>query len=88
MSSSLPYICCLIDKKKILVTFEYWLWPYDLYKLSKIYSQYEAIWKSDARLNPERDGSRCYGRIGILWHKGIGAAPISGIDSVVRVKTY
>ena len=36
-------------------------------------SSYEAIGKSDGRLNPERDGSRGFGEIGFLWHKSIGA---------------
>ena len=40
------------------------------YKLGEVHREYEAISKSDGKLNPERDGSGGFGGIGILWHLG------------------
>ena len=62
LSSSLPYICSLIEEgSRILVVSEHWLWPYDLYKLGEIHTKYDAIGKSDGRLNPGSGGSRGFG---------------------------
>ena len=82
LSSSMPYFHSLIEEgSKILVISEHWLWPYDLHKLDENHRDFDAIGKSDGKLNLERDGGRGFGEIGILWHKGIGAVPISGINS-------
>ena len=84
LSSSLPYLNTLIDPdegSKIVVLSEHWLWPYDLHKLNDINDKNDAVGKSDCRLMEDRDGGRCCGGIGILWHKRIAASPIPGIGS-------
>ncbi len=84
LSSSLPYLNTQLDPEegsKIVVLSEHWLWPYDLHKLNDVNEEYDAVGKSDCRLNEDREGGRGCGGIGILWHKSISACPISGISS-------
>ena len=64
-----------------MVLSDHWLWPYELHKLSEIDVDYEAVGMSDNRLSEEREEGRGCGGIGILWHQGIAATPISGINS-------
>ena len=82
--SSLPYLNSLLDPEegpKIVVLSENWLRPYDLHQLNDLNSDYCAVGKSDSRLNEDRSGRRGCGGIGILWHKGIAASPISSTGS-------
>ena len=80
--SSIPYIESLVTEGvKVLVLAEHWLWPYELERLSAINDDFEAIGKADVRLSEDSDGGRGFGGIGMLWHKSLRAAPLSGILS-------
>ena len=82
LSGSASYIQCLLgDRPGILVLSEHWLWLYELDKLDNICEGYAATRKADNRLTCESDGGRGCGGIGLLWHKSIGATPVSGISS-------
>ena len=63
---------------QVLVLVEFWLWPFELNKLSEISDNFEAVGKADVRLSESAQGSRGFGGICMLWHK---ATPISGINS-------
>lgn len=86
LSTSLPYLDTLLNPEngsKIMILSEHWLWPYDLHKLDDIMisEDYNALGKSDSRLNDAREGGRGCGGIGILWHKSISASPLPDITS-------
>ena len=65
----------------MFVLSEHWLWPYELHRLYDISSDYNAHGKVDSRLTEESERCRGSGGIGILWHKSIGAVPVSDISS-------
>ena len=49
--------------------------------MGNICEGYAATGKADNKLTCESDGGRGCGGIGLLWHKSIGATPVSGISS-------
>ena len=87
LTLSVPYIQSLLcEKPSVLVLSEHWLWPYELARLNDISDSFEATGKADSRLteisNEGRGfGGRGFGGIPILWHKTIGAIPVSDITS-------
>lgn len=82
LNSSVPYIQSLLcEKPSVLVLSEHWLWPYELTRLNDISDDYEATGKADSRLTETSNGGRGFGGIAILWHKKIGAIPMSDITS-------
>ena len=82
LSSSVPYIQTLLcEKPSVLVLSEHWLWPYELASLDDISDYYEATGKADSILAETSNGGKGFGGIAILWHKRIGAIPMSDISS-------
>jgi len=82
LTSSVPYIQSLLcEKPSVLVLSEHWLWLYELTRLNDISDDYEATGKADSRLTETSNGGRGFGGIAILWHKKVGAIPVSDITS-------
>ena len=80
-----PYLECTIHsiskKPSVLALSEHWLWPYELTRQNDISDDYKATGKADSRLTETSHGGRGFGGIAILWHKTIGAIPVSDITS-------
>ena len=82
LTSSVPYIQSLLcEKPSVLVLSEHWLWPYELTRLNDTFDDKEATGEADSRLTESSNGGRGVGGIAILWHKTIGAIPVSDITS-------
>ena len=81
LTSSIPYIQSLLEMPSVLVLSEHWLWPYELSRLNDISDDYDSTSKADSRLSDISHERRGCGGIAILWHKTIGASPVSDITS-------
>ena len=78
LALSVPYIQSLLcEKPSVLVLSEHWLWRNKLARLNDISDNYEAPGKADSSLTETSNGGRCFWRIAILWHKTIGAIPVT-----------
>ena len=81
----------ILTDSSVVVLSEHWLWPYELYKLDEIHSNYKGHGLSDARLTEKANGGRGFGGVGILWHKNLDVTVIQGIDSDricgIRIRT-
>ena len=71
----------LCEKPSVLVLSEHWLWLYELASLDDISDDYEATGNADSRLTGTSNGGKGFGVVAILWHKRIGAIPVSDISS-------
>lgn len=76
LSDSEPYIQSFLEGGTVLT--EHWLWPFELDRLTKIDSNFEAIGKADARLTETSEGRRgC----------GIGTGVFVPLPLVIKILT-